>query len=515
MEKLAESIEKCRQVKDFDGMYQYANELKKIAQANKDSHYLTIALYHIGNCYYRSGHYTKALSYAMEGVVQGEIDSYFFYLIHLNNLLGMINGSMGDEINAVQYLIKAYYIAKKTNETKYINILLNNLGVLFFDLDFYDIAYDYFLESYHESKKHEKNEININNGFNLVNLTGCSVYLNNEKQYLHWRDKCKSYLEKFVEYTVRNDVIVYDAIFAYQKQELQQAKELICHFIQKCDDDADKLHTFKNLIRLFDVGIEMKDKDICDAIKIKLESIYTNFPEYKKISKLAEKEVKYLLTFNEQEKLEKQLLDYFYLKEEENKINKLNLKTSLFTKIEFERVIFEQEFILKKNEELRKNIEIEEFTKTLNKTSFQKYVNEELQLMHEDQYVGLFVIDIDEFKSINDTKGHLYGDQVLLDIVKTLKKNVRNTDYIGRIGGDEFCIFIKNVLSIEFFFEKANKLIDDIRNTNQNNDISVSVGICITSTKHSFTDLFKKADEAMYTAKKLGGDQYRYVVLAD
>ena len=71
----------------------------------------------------------------------------------------------------------------------------------------------------------------------------------------------------------------------------------------------------------------------------------------------------------------------------------------------------------------------------MNKTAFRTHVSAELETMHQDQYVCLLVIDIDKFKSINDTFGHLVGDQVLLHVVKVLKEVLRSSDFIGRIGG--------------------------------------------------------------------------------
>ena len=179
-----------------------------------------------------------------------------------------------------------------------------------------------------------------------------------------------------------------------------------------------------------------------------------------------------------------------------------------------EKVTYEQEIILKKNDELRKNIEIEEFTKVLNKSSFRRYVEDELQNMHHDQYLGFFIVDIDKFKRLNDTKGHLYGDKILLELVDILKQNIRETDYIGRIGGDEFCILIKNVLSLDYLHESAVHLLNSIRKIqNGVDDISASIGISVTDSGVSYEKLFKAADDAMYEVKKRGGNDYSLQLL--
>lgn len=513
MEKLVAEIEKCREVKNYDGIFNYAIKLKQLAENENDSHYLTIGLYHVANCYFRMGDYKVALKLALDGIVQGEIESFYFYLIHLHNLVGILYGTMGDEINSVQHLMKGYYITKKNNETRFSYILTNNLGVLFFDLDFYDVAYKFYKESYYLRRPDIDKELNVNDGFNLVNLMGCAMFLELEEEYQSWKKECERFLKSFVDYTVRDDMLLYQAFHAFKKQNFDESSQFVRAFLDVCDEDKDGLHNIKSLLRLFGMTIEMKDKALCDQIKKKIQSMIFKYPEYMRFSKLAENEVKYQLVFEKDTTFNSHLLNYFYSKEEEEKITRENLKGSLLTRIEFEKVIYEQESILKKNEELRKNIELEEFTRTLNKASFKKYVKAELDVLRDNQYVGLFVIDIDKFKSINDTKGHLVGDQVLLDLVNLLKRNIRNTDYIGRIGGDEFCVFIKNVLSIELFYEKANRFIKEIRAMNMENlnKISVSIGIAITDTKIDYEDLFNKADEAMYIAKNNGGDQFQYI----
>lgn len=513
MGKLVAEIEKCRQVKNFDGIFNSAIKLKELAEKENDSHYLTIGLYHVANCYFRNGNYKVALKLALDGIVQGEIDSFYFYLIHLHNLVGTLYGTIGDEINSVQHLMKGYYITKENNETRFSYILTNNLGVLFFDLDYYDIAYKFYLESYQTRRPDINKELNANDGFNLVNLMGCAVFLDLEEDYHSWKKECEQFLKSFTDYTVRNDMLVYQAFYAFRKQDFNESSHFVNLFLDLCDDDKDGLHNLKSLLRLFSMTIEMRDKSLCDQIKTRIKSLISKYPEYMRISKVAENDIKYQLLFEKDIDLKPYLLNYFYSKEEEEKIARENLKGSLLTRIEFEKVIYEQDNILKKNEELRKNLELEEFTRTLNKSSFQKYVKIELDTLRENQYVGLFVIDIDKFKSINDTKGHLFGDQVLLDLVNILKRNIRNTDYIGRIGGDEFCIFIRNVLSIEIFNEKANRFIREIREMNINslNKISVSIGIAITNTKKDYDLLFEKADEAMYIAKNNGGDQFHCI----
>ena len=122
--------------------------------------------------------------------------------------------------------------------------------------------------------------------------------------------------------------------------------------------------------------------------------------------------------------------------------------------------------------------------------------------------MALFIIDIDKFKNINDTMGHYYGDQVLIQIVEAIKKNLRDNDYLGRIGGDEFSIFMKNILSMDYLNEKTENIMKSIQSIAGECQVSASVGLSVISQKCDFESLFKSADEAMYEAKNNGGNRY-------
>lgn len=125
---------------------------------------------------------------------------------------------------------------------------------------------------------------------------------------------------------------------------------------------------------------------------------------------------------------------------------------------------------------------------------------------------ALFVIDVDNFKSVNDNNGHLFGDAVLTNISSTIKSTFRSSDIVGRIGGDEFMVLMKDYRQLSDVIDKANALKYAVRNTYVGDGdyiISVSIGISL-SKEHGcdFTTLFEKADNAMYFSKNNGKDDY-------
>ena len=123
-------------------------------------------------------------------------------------------------------------------------------------------------------------------------------------------------------------------------------------------------------------------------------------------------------------------------------------------------------------------------------------------------------MDIDHFKIINDTYGHLVGDQVLINFANFLQKMLRIVDIIGRFGGDEFVVILPET-DFETTIKTANRLCDTIRKTpfatkKGNVFFTLSIGISSENDVKKDTDLYaflEHADRALYHAKSLGRDQ--------
>lgn len=125
---------------------------------------------------------------------------------------------------------------------------------------------------------------------------------------------------------------------------------------------------------------------------------------------------------------------------------------------------------------------------------------------------AIFILDLDNFKKINDTFGHGTGDMVLKETSVILKNNLRSFDIIGRLGGDEFILLIKNVNSLEEIYQIAKRLNDNLIKTyiqnNQSIDISVSIGIAEIKEGKSLKEICEKADKALYKVKNESKNSY-------
>ncbi|MFI3220551.1 MAG: EAL domain-containing protein [Methylococcales bacterium] len=145
-----------------------------------------------------------------------------------------------------------------------------------------------------------------------------------------------------------------------------------------------------------------------------------------------------------------------------------------------------------------------------NRVEFDRYVKQAIELVHTDDSEHILCyLDLDQFKLVNDTCGHLAGDELLRQLGLVLKKHIREQDFIARLGGDEFGILMY-YCSLNDAFLLCEKLRDTIRDfrfhwEGKNFSIGVSIGLSvINKTSGSAVNLFKEADAACYAAKDKG-----------
>ena len=155
--------------------------------------------------------------------------------------------------------------------------------------------------------------------------------------------------------------------------------------------------------------------------------------------------------------------------------------------------------------------QIDEMTSLFNKMTVEKLITKTLT-EREDGLHALMVIDIDNFKSVNDVYGHTMGDHVISVVAGVISSQFRGTDYVGRIGGDEFSILMADIPSPEIALIKAENLVKLIKykeNLSIPDNISISVGMAFSSTAdRSYDELAAKADQALYVSKKAGKGRY-------
>lgn len=153
--------------------------------------------------------------------------------------------------------------------------------------------------------------------------------------------------------------------------------------------------------------------------------------------------------------------------------------------------------------------QMDPLTNVYNKEATQKLIDQKLE---DNQEHCFLILDIDDFKSVNDNYGHFVGDKVLIQLAQLFKTHFRQNDIVGRIGGDEFIVFINDQAigekRVQDLIEKVNQMhIDELENF----QLSISVGIAYAPSQGTtFQELYRNADHALYQRKRTGKNGYNF-----
>lgn len=193
-------------------------------------------------------------------------------------------------------------------------------------------------------------------------------------------------------------------------------------------------------------------------------------------------------------------LDYIYTRD--------SLSGDIFSYIS----VFDVDLQVEQGEKLRQSASTDFLTGVLNRATMEKRIEEKLE---KSKNAGTyFLVDVDNFKSVNDILGHPEGDRLLKQIANILTELFRKDDLVGRLGGDEFCAFMKDVVDPEIIEAKAKILNEKCRiecSGEHGESVKVSVSIGIASCQKNiddYSELYRCADLALYETKRKGKDTY-------
>ena len=151
----------------------------------------------------------------------------------------------------------------------------------------------------------------------------------------------------------------------------------------------------------------------------------------------------------------------------------------------------------------------DDLTQIANRRSFIASVKaKSAQARRAQANVAFLLLDIDHFKQINDVYGHQTGDEVLCSFVNRVKIALREYDTFGRVGGEEFGVFLTEI-SHDMALEVAERIRAEVQHNLFCNSVwlTVSVGLALVSADAEFEQMYNLADKALYQAKKLGRNQ--------
>lgn len=196
--------------------------------------------------------------------------------------------------------------------------------------------------------------------------------------------------------------------------------------------------------------------------------------------------------------------DEFIVKPVDAKIALTRINNVLYARRRLQKLLKEQEELIIKSQ-------FDAMTNLYNKTTIEQKISDTLENNPENMH-ALMAIDIDNFKGVNDIFGHKMGDHIINVVAGVLSAQFDQKDYIGRIGGDEFVVFMREIESKNEAFEKAKMLIKTIQEKDGltiPDNISISVGIAFSEKDDTYYSmLFEKADKALHSAKEAGKGRF-------
>lgn len=186
--------------------------------------------------------------------------------------------------------------------------------------------------------------------------------------------------------------------------------------------------------------------------------------------------------------------------------------------LDYTIAIFYDITILEKQKEELKKLAIHDFlTGIYNRQHFHTIL--EFHIEKHTRYselkpFGLLLLDLDHFKQINDTYGHLVGDEVLKEFTQIVKQNIRKSDFFARWGGEEFIILTTECSKEQVFSfaKKIRRIVEEhFLYYNKGFSLTVSIGITLFRPKDNLTTLIERVDKALYIAKQNGRNRVEFL----
>ncbi len=464
---------------------------------------------------YYENEYKEALSLVENAVRIFENISDYSGFCESCNIAGVIYSSMGNETLAVDYYLRGIREALDHNVITVLAILYNNLGSVFQEMGQHEEALEYFELALETMSKFSEEEKQMERYplyclIRYINIAYSSKMLGDIERAWNAIETAKNYVSDSIN---RAYVFSYHLIRAevlWDRGEEAAAKELVEQLVVDAKEDP-SIFVSNDDPRIIGRLLEkMEDYE-------KWESFLSTYEIYCKKQDasffdliLNELLLQYHKKRGNTERYRDLAVEHVELTHKRQlEISKIRL-TAIKIKLELERknrqIVDEQELLMK-----------DVLTQIGNRYALQKDGETKIrEAIDTGAAVGVGIIDIDCFKVLNDTYGHLKGDEGLFEIAQILKESVGNLGEVYRYGGDEFVMLLPGATAsvIEDLGQRIKLQLKEKQIINENSSVdkylTVSQGYVVSTPKESASveDFIEKADQALYRVKQSGKNNY-------
>ena len=524
---------------------QYLAEIKKIESSGSyNEEYIGKLYYFLGYNSYLDNDYKKTVKYLEEAKNIFMDRKNYFYLLNLNNILMNIAYFNNEQIKGVEIANEIYGILEKENiegiskngqKGIKANVLTGLIDVSS-EVKMEKMAEIYYLELIEITKdKRFENNMTIYAKY-IYNLRienyskakeYAKEYIEDSKKYLDESEVAKSHIYLLEALIYNNEFDEATKVFKIieEDNENENIKGIILKlkgvFYEKQKDYENSKKNYDEALDIFEINKNYESMQFVlkNIVKLnmyididikfyvnKLDDINKIYDEKEFTGDIADKlnEISYKRINEEKERIE----DVFTRKQKLTKISKR-------INIIYLGIIVILIWIAKKlKNEIKsrkgKELELEKMIRTdyLTKAYSKQFIFDKTKeyILNKKEF-SMIIFDLDNFKRINDSYGHNFGDEVLVSVTREIKELVGENGYIGRFGGEEFIIILNGDVNINEFGER---LIDKVRNSRFSiDDVSVTIsgGGIIYDNQKNVESLIYDADILLYKAKAEGKDK--------
>ena len=455
-------------------------------------------LFYEGEYYYRSGNITKALR-SLSRCIQAPKSADLKRLeAKAHNLTGLIYYYLGQEALAKSNFLDYLKMAQDHHFTSDVSIAYTNLGLLHASLEDYETALDYETKSLENQKEQDDFHYNAT----LISLTHQGIYQSMLGNFTEGASLCS----KARQYCIEGQSLIYEVPFLslqlmtafYQKdwETYQKTTERILDLVSL---EGSFLALSRYFFDICDFFIDNERKQEARALLDRMQSDIVSLPLVFLRYNIRKHEVYYADKFcSDLEYMEnaQKLIDLIPSYEKEQYLAKS------YSLDYVERVHHARNLSKKYSEESKRD----PMTGLLNKYTLWFLIDEYINTRPQNTVCAALLIDIDHLKQINDTIGHLAGDRIITETAAVIREVFSQNTFSGRIGGDEFLVFVQSADDHAAMFLQAELLRQQIFNrlsvSNPAAAATASIGIAFTSDTVKNCDmLFAAANSALAEAK--------------
>ncbi len=461
------------------------------------------------------GKYGDALTLAKRAATQISPETDARLYCELENLTGIIYGGIGNEMMALEHYLSGLSVATQNDVSIIAAKIYNNIGAEYQKLGAFEQSIKYFELSLKEQAKNADNESLALLAYK-TNLNLCMGY-----SELANYEKAEEYLERAYAYIENPDVAslhfhyltIQSALFMKTGREAE-ARKSFPELVEMILNADDSFNIWDNFERLGNLALDLKEYD---ALKRVIDSMDREFKEIPEemidldvLVAIQEFRLAYYEEVGDQESLRKEEHAYVTLCKRMCQQTWKDRATTIDYKIQV-KTEYEE------NAEQRKQIDIDQLTGVGNRYKLEKdYKLLQKNSSENDTRIGIGIIDLDYFKEVNDTYGHLQGDHYLTAISQIIKKVIKGSGGIYRYGGDEFVVLLVDV-DTSAIEQIAQRIHDNTASRQLKNQASAQK-IQTVSQGYIVLDQFKNidiwqllsyADRQLYYVKHNGRDGYK------